>query len=196
MDANGANNGGTAKKVLIIGSRVGKTSVFGTFANKKFDPEVRRTSTRNVPKDHEVPLTYNDKPVTLQLFEYAEPLSRAPPRHRYWKPTDRIPDVFILAFSITQPESVTYLKNYILPKIQQDCPDVRKLLIGTKVDLREDKDSIERLAKSGEEPISFEQGMKIANALGCDGYRECSALTGQGLDGVFTAVTQLAFGSN
>ena len=36
------------------------------------------------------------------------------------------------------------------------------ILVGTKADLREDRETIERLAEKGLAPISYEQGMALA----------------------------------
>lgn len=42
------------------------------------------------------------------------------------------------------------------------CPDVPYLLVGTKLDLREDKGTLEKLVSKGLTPVTTEQGMKVA----------------------------------
>ena len=53
--------------------------------------------------------------------------------------------------------------------------------LGTKIDLREDKDVIGQLAANGLAPIKREQGMKVASKIRAIKYLECSALTQRGL---------------
>ena len=55
------------------------------------------------------------------------------------------------------------------------------ILLGTKIDLREDKEALQALAESGQSPIKREQGQKLANKIRAVKYLECSALTQRGL---------------
>jgi len=63
--------------------------------------------------------------------------------------------------------------------------DAPILLIGTKIDLREDKETLQILAENGQAPIKREQGQKLANKIRAVKYLECSALTQRGLKQVF-----------
>ena len=53
--------------------------------------------------------------------------------------------------------------------------------VGTKIDLREDKETLQILAENGQAPIKREQGQKLANKIRAVKYLECSALTQRGL---------------
>jgi GTPase SAR1 family protein len=57
--------------------------------------------------------------------------------------------------------------------------------VGTKLDLRDDKDTIEKLREKKLSPITYPQGLALAKELGCVKYLECSALTQKGLKMVF-----------
>ncbi len=59
------------------------------------------------------------------------------------------------------------------------------MLVGTKIDLRDDSDTLARLADKKMQPISADQGERLAKELGCVKYLECSALTQTGLKNVF-----------
>jgi GTPase SAR1 family protein len=66
-------------------------------------------------------------------------------------------------------------------------PNALMLLIGTKADLRQDKDTIKKLQERGTAPITSEEGVLLAKKHGCFLYHETSALTGEGLEqGEFT----------
>ena len=58
---------------------------------------------------------------------------------------------------------------------------------GTKIDLREDKETLQILAENGQAPIKREQGQKLANKIRAVKYLECSALTQRGLKQVWNA---------
>uniref|UniRef100_A0A7N6FDY3 Cell division cycle 42 n=1 Tax=Anabas testudineus TaxID=64144 RepID=A0A7N6FDY3_ANATE len=57
--------------------------------------------------------------------------------------------------------------------------------VGTQVDLREDSNTIEKLAKNKQRPLYPESGEKLVRELKAVKYVECSALTQRGLKNVF-----------
>lgn len=61
------------------------------------------------------------------------------------------------------------------------------VLVGTKIDLRNDRSQIELLAKSKEKGITREQGEHAAKQFGAQAYVECSALTQESLKETFDA---------
>lgn len=93
--------------------------------------------------------------------------------------------VFLICFSITSPASFQNAKDNWQPEIIRHCPGVPFFLIGTKIDLRDDPDVIERLKERGASPISNAQGINLARDIGAVKYLECSALTQKGLKTVF-----------
>lgn len=64
-----------------------------------------------------------------------------------------------------------------VPEISHHCPRTPFLLVGTQVDLRDDSNTVEKLAKNKQRPISPESGEKLARDLRAVKYVECSALT-------------------
>ena len=79
------------------------------------------------------------------------------------------------------------MKQQWVPEIRHHCPNVPILLVGTKIDLRNDAETKEKLATNKQKPLSlsFEMGKKLAKELKCVKYCECSALTQVGLKNVF-----------
>jgi Ras-related C3 botulinum toxin substrate 1 len=65
------------------------------------------------------------------------------------------------------------------------CPNAPIILVGTKVDLREDADTLERLASKRLVPVTFEHGLQMSKEIDAYKYMECSALTQKGLRQVF-----------
>ena len=69
--------------------------------------------------------------------------------------------------------------------IDQISTQVPFILVGTKLDLRNDPETVARLQQKRRMPVNSEDGMQLARELGAYKYIECSALTQQGLKGVF-----------
>ena len=77
------------------------------------------------------------------------------------------------------------MKPQWFPEISHHAPSTPLILVGTKLDLREDRETIERLREKRMQPISYPQGGSMAKEIGAVKYLECSALTQKGLKNVF-----------
>merc|ERR1712100_604729 len=73
-------------------------------------------------------------------------------------------DVFLICFSIISPSSYENDKNKWYPEIQHHAPSAPHLLVGTKLDLREDPETLQRLAEKKLAPISNQQGSEMAKS--------------------------------
>ena len=93
--------------------------------------------------------------------------------------------VFLMCFSIISPASFENVSAKWYPEISHHCPNVPTILVGTKLDLREDRETLERLREKGMLPITYEQGLMKAREIRASKYMECSALTQKGLKDVF-----------
>ena len=71
-----------------------------------------------------------------------------------------VKDVILLCFSIISPASFENVSAKWYPEVSHHCPNTPIILVGTKLDLREDRETIERLREKGLAPISFEQVSK------------------------------------
>ena len=94
-------------------------------------------------------------------------------------------DIFLLCFSVVNPFSFENVKETWLPELRHHCPNTPIILVGTKIDLREDPKALEELSKNSQEPISTERAQKLAQEIKAVKYLECSALTRKGLKNVF-----------
>ena len=85
-----------------------------------------------------------------------------------------------------------------VPEIRKYCPNAPILLVGmnffhflgnililgTKLDLRDDPETIRNLQAEGKSPVTKSHGQKCANRIKAVKYLECSALTQHGLSDV------------
>lgn len=97
-------------------------------------------------------------------------------------------DVFLVCFSVTSPASFENVKEKWFPEVHHHCPGVPCLIVGTQIDLRDDGQVIDKLARQKQKPVMSEQGERLARELGAVKYVECSALTQKGLKNVFDEV--------
>lgn len=94
-------------------------------------------------------------------------------------------DVFLICFSIVSPPSFDNVKAKWFPEIEHHAPNVPIILVGTKLDLREDKNITDGLKQKRMEPVSYEQALQVSKEIGAHKYLECSALTQRNLKSVF-----------
>jgi len=83
-------------------------------------------------------------------------------------------DIFLLCFSVVHPSSYDNIKWWLM-ELKKHCPDAPLVLVGTKVDMREDPEVLKNLEANGEKPVSKKQGMRKAKEIKARTYVECSA---------------------
>jgi small GTP-binding protein len=66
-------------------------------------------------------------------------------------------DVFLICFSLVNPASFENVRAKWYPEVRHHCPNVPIILVGTKLDLREDKETIEKLKDKRLAPITYPQ---------------------------------------
>ena len=94
-------------------------------------------------------------------------------------------DVSLICFSLIGSASFENVMTKWNPEVTYHCPNTPKILVGTKLDLRDDDDMILRLKEECLAPISYPQGLQMMRDIGAVRYLECSALTQKGLKDVF-----------
>ncbi len=102
--------------------------------------------------------------------------------------------VFLVCFSITSPESFESVRTKWHPEINQHCPGTPIILLGTKLDLRDNPGTLDSLKQGELTVVTQEQGRKLASQIGAAGFVECSALTQDGLSDVFEKVARVGIG--
>jgi small GTP-binding protein len=101
-------------------------------------------------------------------------------------------DVFMLCFAIDQPTSFFNISKKWVPEVRAFSKESPFILVGTKLDLRNDPAVCDRLAKQQMTPITTEQGRQKASEIGALMYVECSALTQEGLKNAFDCTFRAA----
>ncbi|XP_065920156.1 ras-related C3 botulinum toxin substrate 1-like [Dysidea avara] len=165
-------------KCVVVGDgAVGKTCLLISYTTNSFPAEYIPT----VFENYSIHLTIDDKPIVLGLFDTAGQEDYDRLRPLSYPQTD----VFLICFSLVNPGSFQNIRAKWYPEVDHHCPTAPIILVGTKLDLREDKETIDELKKKNLEPIIHSQGLDMMKTIGAVKYLECSALTQTGLGNVF-----------
>ncbi|CAJ0627184.1 467_t:CDS:2 [Entrophospora sp. SA101] len=99
-------------------------------------------------------------------------------------------DVFLICFSTVSQASFENVRTKWYPEISHHCPGVSIILVGTKLDLRDDRDTLLKLRQKNQAPLTYPQGLQLAKDINAVRYMECSALTQKGLKSIFDEAVQ------
>uniref|UniRef100_A0A6B2LKG0 Uncharacterized protein n=1 Tax=Arcella intermedia TaxID=1963864 RepID=A0A6B2LKG0_9EUKA len=100
-------------------------------------------------------------------------------------------DVFLVMFSVASPATLENVEAKWIPEVRHYCPEAPVVLVGTKVDLREDVEVIGRLAERTLTPISYEAALGLSRELKVERYMEISAMRQIGLKALFDEAVRL-----
>lgn len=166
------------KCVLLGYTQAGKTSLLRTYLNKRYcgDSEVTAYGLYSVQLPNG-----EGSILELKLWDTSGLVSNDNITRLYYPNTD----VFLICFSIADSGQFENIPERWLSHIRLCCPNASIILVGTKMDLRENKDY---LRKWNLKVITYEQGLQMAAKLGAFAYRECSALEENGVAEVFDAL--------
>ncbi|CAG2180900.1 unnamed protein product, partial [Oppiella nova] len=93
-------------------------------------------------------------------------------------------DVFLICYSVDNPSSFENVRIKWYPEVRHHCPDKPIILVGTKLDLRDNPETIDKLKERKQTPITYPQVLAMTKDIGAVKYLECSTLTGEGLKDV------------
>jgi small GTP-binding protein len=101
-------------------------------------------------------------------------------------------NTFLLCFSLIERASFDNIKHKWYPEIHHHSAGSHIVLVGTKMDLRNDPDVANKLKNKGEKIVEYKEGVELANSINAIKYIECSAKSGDGLKSVFDEAIRAA----
>lgn len=172
-------------KCVIIGDgAVGKTCLLVSYTTNAFPGEYIPT----VFDNYSANIIVDGNPINLGLWDTAGQEDYDRLRPLSYPNTD----VFLLCFSLISPTSFANVSAKWHPEITYYAPYVRFILVGTKLDLRNDPYTLDKLHKKDSAPITTEDAQRMCDKLEGYKYIECSSLTQQGLKEVFDEAVRCA----
>ena len=90
------------------------------------------------------------------------------------------------------PPSLDNVQAKWVPELRSHNPNTPILLVGTQSDLRQNQQKLEELQKRKLKPVSQDTALKLAEELKIVTYKECSAVTQEGLKEVFDEAIMIA----
>jgi Ras family protein A len=171
------------RKLVTVGDiACGKTCLLMTFSIGYFQEDFVPTTFEHFVADIKI----EGKHVELALWDTAD--------HEYYNRIRPLvypnSHVLLICFAINSPDSLESITEKWVSEVQQYCNDVPILLVGCKMDLRDDQPTIEALRRNNQAPVSPEQGGGGARYINAHDYLECSAKTGEGVLEVFKIATR------
>ncbi|PHT49948.1 Rac-like GTP-binding protein RHO1 [Capsicum baccatum] len=169
------------KCVTVGDGAVGKTCLLISYTSNTFPTDYVPTVFDNFSAN----VVVNGATVNLGLWDTAgqEDYNRLRPL------SYRGADVFILAFSLISKASYENVSKKWIPELKHYAPGVPIVLVGTKLDLRDDKQFF--VDHPGAVPITTAQGEELRKTIGAPSYVECSSKTQQNVKAVFDAAIKV-----
>ncbi|KAJ2301179.1 hypothetical protein IWW55_003797 [Coemansia sp. RSA 2706] len=105
-------------------------------------------------------------------------------------------NVVIICFSVDQPDSLANVADKWHPEVEQNAPRAPVILVGLKLDLREDAGVRDELARYGEHPVTEQEGRTMARRIGAVSYVECSSIWNLNVKDVFEIAARRALSAD
>ncbi|KAJ6251071.1 hypothetical protein M0813_15893 [Anaeramoeba flamelloides] len=165
-------------KCVVVGDgAVGKTCMLLSYTTNSFPGEYVPTIFDNYSAN----VMVDGEPININLWDTAGQEDYDRLRPLSYPQTD----VFLVCFSIISPTSFSNVKSKWIPEIKYYCEGLPIVLVGTKLDLRNNNKILKKLEEKQLEPISYQKGIKLGEEIGAYKYIECSSLTQKNLKAVF-----------
>jgi small GTP-binding protein len=134
--------------------------------------------------NHMSAVTVDGKPHSVDLWDTAGQEEYKRLRALSYPDTD----VFLICFSVVNPSSYENIKTQWIPELKHHCVSAQTIIVGTKIDLRSDPSR----KPPESEPLTKDDGVKLAQEVGAKMYVECSSFTQEGLKNVFEQAVRVA----
>ncbi|KAL7715675.1 small monomeric GTPase [Entamoeba marina] len=163
-------------KLVVVGDgTVGKTCMLMCYTSNDFPNDYVPTVFDNYVAN----VTVEERTISLGLWDTAGQEEFDSLRPLSYPGTD----IFLLCFCVMYEPSFVNLKDKWQPEVLHHCPQALLMMVGTKMDLRDNQ-------------LNPDKGKIMAKELNCIEYMECSALTRKGLKEVFEKAVSLVFDAN
>ncbi|XP_029692382.1 rho-related GTP-binding protein RhoN [Takifugu rubripes] len=159
---------GSRCKIVVVGdTQCGKTALLHVFAKdcypENYVPTVFENYTASFEIDkHRIELNMWDTSGS-SYYDNVRPLAYPDS------------DAVLICFDISRPETLDSVIKKWQGETQEFCPNAKVVLVGCKLDMRTDVNTLRELSKQRLIPVTHEQGTTIARQIGAVAYVECTS---------------------
>ncbi|XP_063443750.1 ras-related C3 botulinum toxin substrate 2-like [Mytilus trossulus] len=166
-------------KCVVVGDgNVGKTCLLMCYSTNTFNDDYLPTIFDN----YKTTVKLDDMYIELGLWDTAGQEDYDRFRPLSYPQTD----VVVVCFSLVHRSSFENINQKWIPEIRHHLTGVPIVLVGTKLDIRQDKElNKSKHSNKNNIPVSFIEGQTLARKIDAVRYLECSAKTQEGLNLVF-----------
>jgi len=165
-------------KVIVIGDpAVGKTSLLTKFAKNQFEERYLPTIGVSILKES---IELEEKDVTVNLMFWD--IAGQPQFYMLHRPYYNGADGMILVFDTTRSSTFSNVNNWYNSAVKYGLSGIPRILIGNKVDLKDERKIIRPMAEHLSEKLNAP-------------YFETSALTGENVKIVFQKIAESVYKS-
>ncbi|XP_077988040.1 ras-related C3 botulinum toxin substrate 1-like [Glandiceps talaboti] len=176
-------------KCVVVGDgAVGKTCLLWVYTHNAFPSEYVPTVFDNFSAN----VTVDGQLVNMGLWDTAGQEDYDRLRPLSYPQTD----VFIMCYSVVSEVSFDNVLSKWDPEVRHHVPEAPKILVGTKIDLRDNDEIVAKLKEQGKSPIKKDAGEKLAHKINAVKYMESSALTQKGVKEVFDEAAKVVVSPN
>ena len=167
----------TIKCVVVGDGSVGKTCMLVSYTSDKFPTDYVPTIFENYNAN--VKVDYQN--INLSLWDTAGQEDYGELRQLSYPQAD----VFIIVFAVSEKSTLENALEKWLPELNEKNSGAPKIIVGNKIDLRNEKNAKTHITKQEAEALVMKKKCK---------YIECSALTQEGLKSVFEEAIRSCLG--
>jgi small GTP-binding protein len=162
----------TSFKIVLVGDyTVGKTCLgLEIFEKGQFLKSSNLGYIPTVFDNFNVDVRHNEKTTTLSFWD-----TRSDENNGIRPLIYPLTNVVIICFDIFNFQSFENIRKIWFPEVSHHCPKVPILLVSTKEDLREDKETIEKLKAKGRKMVSVEEAISLQKKIGAFQYLQTSS---------------------
>ncbi|XP_042199321.1 rho-related GTP-binding protein RhoN [Callorhinchus milii] len=155
-------------KIVVVGdSQCGKTALLHVFAKDCYPESYVSTVFENYTASFEI----EKQRIELNMWDTSGSAYYDNVRPLAYPDADAV----LICFDISRPETLDSVLKKWQCETQEFCPNAKVLVVGCKIDMRTDLNTLRELSKQRLIPVTHEQGSTLARQIGAVAYVECSS---------------------
>ncbi|XP_048859162.1 rho-related GTP-binding protein RhoN-like [Brienomyrus brachyistius] len=155
-------------KIVVVGdTQCGKTALLHVFAKDCYPEHYVPTVFENYTASFEI----DKQRIELNMWDTSGSSYYDNVRPLAYPDSDAV----LICFDISRPETLDSVLKKWQGETQEFCPNAKVVLVGCKLDMRTDVNTLRELSKQRLIPVTHEQGSALARQMGAVAYAECTS---------------------